>query len=124
MWQPGSYQLSAIGYQRFHRHGRGAGVGRDLGVRVTRGLTLDVAVPFGVAVIVTSSNALLNGARQPGGASFVSIAAPTIGLPLFLTMGLSRSLLALRCVKGHVAAHAGAGAVGSHNSEMVSMVCS
>ena len=31
---------------------------------------------------------------------------------------------ALRCVKGPVAAHAGAGAVGSHNSEMVSMVCS
>ena len=31
---------------------------------------------------------------------------------------------ALRCVKGHVAAHAGAGAVGSHNSEMISVVCS
>jgi hypothetical protein len=30
----------------------------------------------------------------------------------------------LRCVKGPVAAHAGAGAVGSHNSEMISMVCS
>ena len=30
----------------------------------------------------------------------------------------------LRCVKGQVAAHAGAGAVGSHNSEMISMVCS
>ena len=31
---------------------------------------------------------------------------------------------ALRCVKGHVPAHPGAGAVGSHNSEMISMVCS
>jgi hypothetical protein len=31
---------------------------------------------------------------------------------------------ALRCVKGPVAAHAGAGPVGSHNSEMISMVCS
>jgi hypothetical protein len=50
--------------------------------------------------------------------------ALTIALSLFLTMGLSRSSLALRCVKGHVAAHAGAGAVGSHNSEMISMVCS
>ena len=31
---------------------------------------------------------------------------------------------ALRCVKGQVAALAGAGTVGSHNSEMISMVCS
>jgi hypothetical protein len=84
---------AVINYQLSHPHGRGAGVGRDLGVGVTRGLTLGVTVPVGVAVIVTSSNALPQWSASTRWNLICLIAAPTIDLPLFLTITLFRSSL-------------------------------